>query len=193
MDNTQSKRVCTGVSLLALITLVACSLFETGAPKKPSTGEQCLLPRSEDELLGTLSCAIEMSDANLFGDRLAQNYRFYPDPLVVLDRFPEPFTAIEEKAHLSAVFANSDAVNLRWLNEVYEPTFDGHVIEADYELTVTRSGGSHDVYRGHVQLEVAEGIRGGWGVVTWQDFRANGGISKSWTDLRYEVVGATGG
>ena len=178
------KWVISAVAWSFVLGTLACNPFKTGEPYPP------VIPRvkypvaaSPRSVLTILKLAMSVKEYAPYMDRLSSDeFSFVRDPFAILEGFPNPYNKTHEQQFLSTLYANSDTLILRWSNIVTVPEGDGEAVTADYELAIGDPFAEQTIYEGKVEMLMEDDNGGGWGIVTWEDFRESSG--QTWTTLR---------
>jgi hypothetical protein len=188
----RSGQIVQGLCALTLGLLTACTNpFATGDPKVPG-GPQVDYPQptSPENVLEILSLALGAGGNPTYVERLAEEFRFEPDPVQMARQefsgFPAEWTKAEESTFLAGLQSNADSVSIVWTNVFTLLVSEGSDVTADYEVYVRGRTGTETVYRGRAEMVMRQ-VAGDWIVSVWQDVVMNEETT-TWGLLRAQLL-----
>ena len=181
-------------SILFLLALVSCDVFETRSPESPqNTRSNYTTPLSRETLISNL--------INSFSDKNAENYKksFAMAPELTPNEFTfvptgqalnlyqiwEGWNVDDEFRYFTNLINSTPTqypINLSLSNELYSPINDGFIYTADYFISVPKLNADPEIYKGSLKFNLTTDINNFWVIYYWEDIPESG--SQSWSDLK---------
>lgn len=182
------------VTILFLITLVSCDIFETRNAEVPEdTRSNYTTPLTREALISNI--------INAFSDKNAENYKksFATSPELTTLEFTfipsgqalnqyqiwDDWSVEDEFRYFTNVVNSTPSefpINLSLSNELFSPSNDGFVYTADYTISVPQLNADPKIYSGSLKFSLTTDINNFWVIFSWEDLAESGSLS--WSDLK---------
>ncbi len=189
------KRVRLLCSLLVLVSLAGCDIFQARTPEAPETARSTYtFPATPDLVISNFTNAlIEKNVQNYLACFVDSSYssrvfRFIPSPGAT-SRYPAFLSGWNLKAeqdYLNNVFSKMSTagqISILLSSESYSRYADSVQYTAVYTMQIPVKGASSPAqYSGQMRLSMIVDSRPAWIISTWEDTKI--GTAESWSDLK---------
>lgn len=189
--------ICYWLSVISLLFICSCNIFETRDPEPPSQSRSHFITPTTDSLvIENLKFAIEEKNTENYlkclsdSSQTGTDFIFTPSPEAQNQHesiFREWSLLTEknyfERLRLSAVKNSPSALLLR--NERRTYYNDSVIVAADYTLTFVHSKKFPHEARGYFEMTLGKDqSRGTWSIYRWSDFKYERDTSLTWSDWK---------
>ena len=186
-------RVLKIISIIMIIILQSCDLFESREPESPDqTKSSYRVPVEPSDVIANLINSFRDKNANDYkknfstGAPLVNKIFYFVPSSNVLNIFPPDWTVAQEFQYFNNLVIDApDAlpIQLSFSDENYEVQADSSIYSAKYFITVPVQNAVPKIYEGNVRFLMTTDINSAWVIYYWEDIAQQG---STWSELKLE-------
>ena len=186
-------RVLKILSIILIIILQSCDLFESREPENPDqTKSSYRVPVEPSDVIENLINSFKDKNANDYkknfstGAPLVNKIFYFVPSSNVLNIFPPDWTVAQEFQYFNNLVIDAPEalpIQLSFSDENYEVQADSSIYSAKYFITVPVQNAVPKIYEGNVRFLMTTDINSAWIIYYWEDIAQQG---STWSELKLE-------